>query len=117
MTFTNLGSLLKQARSNKNITQKELTNVLGVSTVYYSNIENNRKYPNPEVLLKISTALDLDYELLSCINIFSKSNLIGSIKLSEESIWFVLSFLNGQRKRENGETIEVYKNSFSKEKL
>lgn len=54
-----IGDVIKELRQNKNISQRELANILGVSNTAIYKIENNKnKYFDPEMLSKIAKALD-----------------------------------------------------------
>ncbi|HBI6884199.1 TPA: helix-turn-helix domain-containing protein [Clostridium perfringens] len=59
----NIGENLKRLRKNSNLTQKELADILGVTTVTIQNYENNRRAPNSETLLKISKALNMPFSI------------------------------------------------------
>ncbi|AGB18570.1 helix-turn-helix domain-containing protein [Thermoanaerobacterium thermosaccharolyticum] len=54
-----IGDVIRELRQNKNISQRELANILGVSNTAIYKIENNKnKYFDPEMLSKIAKALD-----------------------------------------------------------
>lgn len=60
------GELIKQARQNSNMTQKELAEKVGVSYQMIQAWENNRRNPKTETLKKIAAALGVEwYELLA----------------------------------------------------
>ena len=60
------GELIKQARQNSKMTQKELSEKVGVSYQMIQAWENNRRNPKTETVKKIATALGVPwYELLS----------------------------------------------------
>jgi len=58
------GGFVKSKRMSKHITQKQIADVLGVSTVYISDIENNRRYPptNGGQLQKLAECLQLQID-------------------------------------------------------
>lgn len=60
-----LGSLIREQRKLKGMTQKELADQLEISHPYMSKIENDRERPISFVLKEIASALDLDYYELS----------------------------------------------------
>ncbi len=51
------GPVLRQMRQEKGLTQEKLSEVLGVAAPYVSMLESGHKYPNLEMLFKISEAL------------------------------------------------------------
>ncbi len=63
-----LGILRKQ----KNITQKEIANIVNVSSKTISDIENNRRGISLKTLIKISNVLEIDIK-----NIFNKNKQDG----------------------------------------
>lgn len=63
LTDSNYGSLLKNMRREKNISQKELSSLTGISESYISRIENQKISPT------INTYLRLVHELGYVISI------------------------------------------------
>ncbi len=53
----NMGKLIKESRKKRGMTQKQLADAIGVSTVTIQNYENNRREPNMETLSKIGAVL------------------------------------------------------------
>jgi transcriptional regulator with XRE-family HTH domain len=53
----NLGTRILQARTQKNISQSELSRRSGIASSYLSRIENRRLEPRPKTLRKIADAL------------------------------------------------------------
>ncbi len=51
------GPVLRQMRLNKDLTQERLSELLGVAAPYVSMLESGHKYPNLEMIFKISEAL------------------------------------------------------------
>ena len=61
----NLGAFIKQVRTEKNISAKELAQKSGISVVDISYIENGQvKKPNLVTLKRISEALECNFETL-----------------------------------------------------
>jgi len=54
-----LGEIIKNARKKKNLTQKELAQLIGAKSNSISNWENNQNRPNGSTLLLLSRALDI----------------------------------------------------------
>jgi len=45
---------MSEYRIQNNLTQAEIANNIGISRSYYSDIENGRKFPSPNILSKIN---------------------------------------------------------------
>lgn len=59
------GTILKEIRRSKNISQRKLAEEVGVDFSYISKIENDRlPPPAAETIIKISEALDIPNEIL-----------------------------------------------------
>jgi transcriptional regulator with XRE-family HTH domain len=57
----NLGQQIMIGRKNLCLTQKELSDRIGISTTQISNIENETSNPKIETLKKISKVLNIDF--------------------------------------------------------
>jgi transcriptional regulator with XRE-family HTH domain len=57
-----LGNLLKNARSAKNMTQKEVAEAVGIELNSYQNYEYEVRQPRADILLKLIRILDLDID-------------------------------------------------------
>lgn len=55
----NLGKRIKEFRKIRGLTQKQLAEKLGVTTITIQNYENNRREPNIETLNKIADVLNV----------------------------------------------------------
>lgn len=55
---------LKSARIRKNLTQKELSNLLGFNEMTISNYENGKTDPAIDTLVKLSKTLDVSIDYL-----------------------------------------------------
>ena len=60
-----LGQNIKQLRLEKNITQKELASLIGVSQRLISNYENNSATPTVENLIKIADIFKVSLDFLT----------------------------------------------------
>ena len=56
---TNLGAVMKSARKNKQLTQMELSEELGITPRYLQGIENENKTPSFSLLFRILSYLDI----------------------------------------------------------
>jgi len=55
----NIGKIIKNARLNRNMQQKELAKILGVSSATVSAWELNKIYPSLQIFIKLVEVLDL----------------------------------------------------------
>ncbi|WP_404989051.1 helix-turn-helix domain-containing protein [Clostridium culturomicium] len=84
----NIGDKIKAARKSANITQKELANMIGVTTTTIQNYENNRREPNFNTLECISKALNLSInELLGVQNDFTFADSLNDIRFNSVMSW------------------------------
>lgn len=60
----NLGSVIKNIRKQKGLTQKEFALKCGITQTYLSQIENNNKEPNMARLKEIGVQLDTPLPIL-----------------------------------------------------
>ena len=51
------GPVLRQLRVEKRLTQDQLSEMIGVASPYISMLESGHKYPNLDMLFKVSDAL------------------------------------------------------------
>ena len=66
-----LGPRIREARKTKSITQEQLAEKIGVTSVYISEIERGNKMPSIPVLISIVEALDISADYLLRDNISS----------------------------------------------
>lgn len=66
-----LGLRIREARKTKSITQEQLAEKIGVTSVYISEIERGNKMPSIPVLISIVEALDISADYLLRDNISS----------------------------------------------
>lgn len=57
----NVGQIIKQCRKDKKLTLKDLAKKINLSFPYISQIESGSRKASPEILQKISKALDINY--------------------------------------------------------
>jgi transcriptional regulator with XRE-family HTH domain len=59
-----IGKRISQKRQEKNLTQKELAGIIGISREAIGQIENGRTYPSIPTIMKLVKILPLNYEYL-----------------------------------------------------
>ena len=79
----NFGETLKKLRKNKNLTQSQLGEKIGVAKSVVSYYENGDRYPSPEILIKIAHTFNVSTDYLLGINREKSINVSG---LNEEDI-------------------------------
>jgi len=62
--YMQIGKTIKNIRTSKNISQKELAFKLGVTPVYLSMVENNAKTPSLNLLERIAKTLEIPVAIL-----------------------------------------------------
>jgi len=63
-----LGGAIKKARNNKNLTQEELAEFIGVTAEHVQQLESERRNPSVELLLTIADTLDMSLDALLTTN-------------------------------------------------
>ena len=83
MDNISLASLVKEARLNKKISQRELTRRTGVDNNTISKIEKGeRKKPNILILKKLAIELELDFEKMMELSGYTTDDIkLASIKI------------------------------------
>lgn len=66
--MSKLGAYIKEKRKEKNLTLKELGELINFSHQYLSQLENGKRKPSNHVILKLAKALDSDYRYLRFLN-------------------------------------------------
>ena len=81
-----IGERVKEARKNKNLSQQQLGDMLGVSKVSICGYENGVRIPTIENFVQLLDILDLsaDYLLGRDINVVSEEDEEYKVKLSKE---------------------------------
>ena len=74
-----LGIKIRQLRQHQNLSLKQLSKSSGLSLSYISEIEKGKKYPKPEMLFKLASALNTTYDELVSLKFESGSNPITAI--------------------------------------
>lgn len=93
----NFGETLKKLRTNKNLTQSQLGEKIGVAKSVVSYYENGDRYPSPEILIKIAHTFNVSTDYLLGINREKSINVSG---LNEEDIQVVLSVVEALRRKQ-----------------
>lgn len=79
MSQLNLGKLIKQARIDKNISQKELADEFGVTSSAISAWERNKTTPPAYVLIQLTKKLEIVDEIFGRSKIQSKKDEIADL--------------------------------------
>lgn len=74
-----LGLKLKNARTEKRLSLKDLAELTNLSVSYLSEIEKGKKYPKPEKLISIAEALDIPFETLVSPKVDSDLNPLQEV--------------------------------------
>ncbi|MFL0270123.1 helix-turn-helix domain-containing protein [Candidatus Clostridium radicumherbarum] len=76
MDYRKLGKRIKEERLKKNLTQEQLAEIVNVSSVYVSHIENASTKPSLETLVNLSNALDVTPDFLLFDSLHKSSEYI-----------------------------------------
>lgn len=90
------GDTLKMLRKNKNLTQAQLGEKLGVAKSVVSYYENGERYPSPEVLIKIARTFYVTTDYLLGIERKQSIDVSG---LNDEDIQVVLSVVEALKRK------------------
>lgn len=93
-----LGSVMKTARTEKHLTQRQLAERLSITRQYLMSIENKKKLPGRELLFQIIRELNLPVDTIfhpehgeKCELVYRLHNLLG--RLEEHDIEHIIAIL------------------------
>lgn len=92
------GQRLKQLRTQKNLTQKQLASLIGVQHSIISFYEVGDRTPSPEVIIKLAAVLHVSTDYLMGVE---KSEYIDITGLSEHDKALVYSLVESLRQKNN----------------
>jgi len=75
----NLGNNVRRYREDKGFTAAKLAELTGVSISHINNIESASSHASAEVLVRISSALDVPLDLLLCDSLTGEANRMARI--------------------------------------
>lgn len=81
INYALIGKRIRETRKQRGLSAEELAEIADLSTVYISYIENAKRKPSLESLIKISNALEitideLNYSMETCYTILRNIKLI-----------------------------------------
>ena len=103
MDYLDLGRNIKQERNNQNLTQEQLSEKAGISSVFLSQIENGRNKPSFETVYNIAYVLKVKIDDLLTI---PKEHIIDNTRIN--------ALLKGRTENEKIFIFEVMKDILSK---
>jgi transcriptional regulator with XRE-family HTH domain len=83
--MSNFGTRLKELRIEKNLQQKELAAIVNVHKGTVSNWENNKRFPDKDMLFKIANFFDVTIDYLLC-NSDKNNNEIDTLSAGASKI-------------------------------
>ena len=96
------GKLLRELRKQKNLTQKQLADLIGVQNSVISFYELGDRMPSPEVIAKLARALHVSADYLMGIERTKSIDVSG---LSEDDIHLVRQLVDNLRERNQNNKI------------
>lgn len=103
MNYVDLGQSIKRHRQNRNLTQEQLAEQIGISAVFLSQIENGHKKPSFETVYNIALALKVKIDDLLTV---PKEQILDNTRLND--------LLSGRTDIEKEFAYEVMKNILSR---
>ena len=78
INYALIGKRIRETRKQRGLSAEELAEIADLSTVYISYIENAKRKPSLESLIKISNALEIlmNYSMETCYTILRNIKLI-----------------------------------------
>ncbi|MBX8942319.1 helix-turn-helix domain-containing protein [Enterococcus faecalis] len=105
------GDKLKKLREKRNMTQRELANLLFLKQSSISDYENNKSIPNGDIIKKISSIFDVSANYLLDISDKNDTKLDSTIKETIEELKNENTFLfmekNGDIDEENARLLKI----------
>lgn len=86
----NLGDRIRELRNQKDLSLRELSNLVGVSAPFLTDVENQRRYPAEETLVKLAAALGTTVEDLKTYDNRPPTKEIS--ELADENVGFAFAF-------------------------
>ncbi len=77
LDYNKIGKRIARCRNDHGLTQAQLSEMVGVSDTYISNIERAVSIPSTEVIMRLALALDTTPDTF----------LVGTARLSGEEAW------------------------------
>jgi transcriptional regulator with XRE-family HTH domain len=107
----NIGDRIKQFRTNKGLSQKEIAISIGIDQAQYSRIESNKVEPTISSIEKIAEALEVDV-----VELFSKEK-ITDINSYDKNIVERLQLLDQLEDKEKKSIFTIIDMAISKKRL
>jgi transcriptional regulator with XRE-family HTH domain len=113
----NIGNKIKKYRKEKKITQKEISNILGINIRTYQKYESGDIKPNIDTISRISFVLDVPIFMLTedkrVIDLFAGTDGLNSKSKMMSKLWELSETANIEQEQElNIETLEEIVNGF-----
>ena len=98
-----VGQRVKTARLNKNLSQEELGNLLGVTKVSVCGYERGTRIPTLSTFLSLSEILDLEpnYLLGRDVKVVSEQDAKYSVKMAKEDIRLIKALIKHPQLHKN----------------
>lgn len=110
----NLGKRIKEFRKIRGLTQKQLAEKLGVTTITIQNYENNRREPNIETIGKIANILNTTASELFGFEVYDiEGNSVNSIETPLNRVNNNFEEDYNQYKEDHKETIGEFRNKLN----
>lgn len=76
--YRKLGARIKSLRTNKNLTQEKLSDIIGIASKHLSKVETGAKYPSLELIVEISNALCVSSDDILIDSLDNSNSMVGN---------------------------------------
>ena len=93
------GQRLRELRKQKNLTQKQLAELIGVKNSIISFYEVGDRFPSPEIIIKLSAALNTSTDYLLGVAKGRNIDVTGLTDEDEKAICIMVDLLRSKNKK------------------
>ncbi|MEE3346087.1 MAG: helix-turn-helix transcriptional regulator [Chloroflexota bacterium] len=84
--YSQLAKVVKEARKDRKLSQREFSRTLGMSNAYISHLEGGKIQPSVKTLRNISSALEISYNSLAILAKYVDPSIFDQTSNSEKSL-------------------------------
>ena len=94
--MVNFGQRLKELRVQKNLTQEQLSNKVGLTKSVISAYESSARYPSYDILIKLSAIFGVTTDFLLCVSDKHRIDISG---LTEENQGIICNLVDALKEK------------------
>tara|TARA_Y100000588_G_C13747898_1_gene708486 strand:- start:221 stop:598 length:378 start_codon:yes stop_codon:yes gene_type:complete len=84
--YFQLAKVVKEARTDRKLSQREFSRILGMSNAYIAHLEGGKIQPSVKTLRNISSTLEISYNSLAILANYVDSSILNQTFNSEKSL-------------------------------